>query len=460
MSDDLPTRCAFDRKALEKPEEKARGVCPTCWTAIGGKKAVASPNREQIQVVLAESPEVLRDEWTALGDLTKPAVASKAMDLGLLDAAEAVSFGADSWEVVAEKVDPAKQRVSAVYNMAKALGFDAVANRLLSFHFPSDKLIRFKDVGRGAYDVHTPFNDAWNVWTRANSAMFLEKPRKEGNFWWRRFHKGHFRDIVNALQGIFGGVYALGPGGIIFPLPSMPLPKEDDFGKAPQGKPRATGVGPTVSSEILNIRVGDTIRLPGGGSSVVRSVDPAKKHIGVSEGADDPQTFHSFEAVETINSRGVLEHLAAEQRKAAQELGGTPLEIVKAFDRQIPVLPNGDTMQEYQIESLAFIERNRRVILAEEQGLGKTLTCIVAIDTPAIIVCPATLKANWVAEIQKWRPDLEPMVLDVGGGKPPKKAARDMARIFILNYEIVGKHLSWLLEIGAKTLIADEAQAL
>ena len=50
----------------------------------------------------------------------------------------------------------------------------------------------------------------------------------------------------------------------------------------------------------------------------------------------------------------------------------------------------------------------RRAFLADEQGLGKTIEALAAIEAdgayPAVVVCPASLKLNWLREIERGLP--------------------------------------------------------
>jgi len=448
---DHPSRCAFDDKPVG-PEDN--GICPACWKVVQRPVSV-KVSKAQVRAALEEAPGALRMDLEEQGDLTQAQPARDALVVGLLHVALAVEFGDSAIDTVANRVDEGKQVVAAVHNLAVTLGYGEVAARLLRGRLggPSD-LIRFRDIGKGTLQVHVPYDEKWNVLARENRQIFFAPPQQDGSFWWRTFHSSELRRVANLLQGVFGDRLTLGVNGKLFALPSMPLPKEDDFGPAPTGAPKATGEKPDIPPEIEGIRLGDRIRLPDGGESTVQFIDPRKSKIGVGDVKGGKYIFYSFEVVETVNGKPVAARISAERKAAGAEVGGTKVEDL-ILDRVIPA-----AMKNYQIESVAFIEKHRRVILADEQGLGKTLSAIVCIDTPAIIVCPATLKHNWVNEVAKWRPELNSLVLSISGGEPPSIADRKRASVFVLNYDIVAKHLGWLLELGAKTLIADEAQHL
>src|SRR5688572_20200701 len=74
----------------------------------------------------------------------------------------------------------------------------------------------------------------------------------------------------------------------------------------------------------------------------------------------------------------------------------------EAAFRQAAVLAEG--LFPHQVEGVAFLLGRRRALLADDMGLGKTRQAIVALRHAApagqiLIVCPASVKRNWVREI-------------------------------------------------------------
>jgi len=101
-------------------------------------------------------------------------------------------------------------------------------------------------------------------------------------------------------------------------------------------------------------------------------------------------------------------------------------------------------MFSYQKPGTAFILKNKRVIVGDQMGLGKTLQTIAAIKganaVPCLVVCPSSLKLNWEREIEQWS-DLKPMVLT----DPMKNTWQlfyqaGIANVFIVNYESLKKY--------------------
>ncbi|MEK0326870.1 MAG: SNF2-related protein, partial [Nitrosopumilus sp.] len=61
-------------------------------------------------------------------------------------------------------------------------------------------------------------------------------------------------------------------------------------------------------------------------------------------------------------------------------------------------------LRPYQIRGIEFLKSRQSAFLADEQGLGKTVQVLKAVQykTPCLIVCPNSSKYFWSSEIQKW----------------------------------------------------------
>src|SRR5260370_26480979 len=94
----------------------------------------------------------------------------------------------------------------------------------------------------------------------------------------------------------------------------------------------------------------------------------------------------------------LLDELMAEQEHG-QELVELSQAHVAAFD---PPPGLHGTLMPFQTAGVVYALRQRRTFIADEQGLGKTIEALAAIESaeayPAIIVCPASLKLNWLRE--------------------------------------------------------------
>ena len=71
---------------------------------------------------------------------------------------------------------------------------------------------------------------------------------------------------------------------------------------------------------------------------------------------------------------------------------------------------------------MRYVLRARRAFLADEQGLGKTVEALAALEAddayPAVVVCPASLKLNWERETAKWLPHRSVAVIQGRDARP------------------------------------------
>lgn len=78
-----------------------------------------------------------------------------------------------------------------------------------------------------------------------------------------------------------------------------------------------------------------------------------------------------------------------------------------ATKKDVKNILKGCTLMDYQVEGVEFLQQaNARAILADEQGLGKTIEILALISlhrdelTPAVIVVPSSVKEQWHSEIR------------------------------------------------------------
>jgi SWI/SNF-related matrix-associated actin-dependent regulator 1 of chromatin subfamily A len=116
----------------------------------------------------------------------------------------------------------------------------------------------------------------------------------------------------------------------------------------------------------------------------------------------------------------------------------------------------GGQLAPFQWAAVRYALSARRCFLADEQGLGKTVEALAALEAdgafPAVVVCPAAMKLGWEREVRRWLPHRSVSVLS---GRSPGAAER--SDITILNYEIVAAHLQTLQRRHLRALVADES---
>lgn len=298
------------------------------------------------------------------------------------------------------------------------------------------------------------------------------------------------------LEALFAdGVPAQGADGSFVPLPSMPLlrePEEDEISTAAAVdaghiKQKATDEVDEPPVELEEIFIGDEVALPKGylpsgeTKSRVQWISRKKRRIGVGKRKGGGYLFFSFEVFEQLSGRKVAEEIHKERVKAAKEEGREPPDKPGKMPKYIN-LPKGRTLYAHQIESIEFLIETKRGLIASEMGMGKTPIAIVALEMPAVVVCPAHLKINWARELAMWQPELSVAIIE---GKTGQKSTRydpseatskrrrtsrssekeilrlqQTADVIILNYEILDSNLDWVLRRGNKTAVADEAHYL
>jgi superfamily II DNA or RNA helicase len=111
----------------------------------------------------------------------------------------------------------------------------------------------------------------------------------------------------------------------------------------------------------------------------------------------------------------------------------------------------------------SIVEQNQ-IILADQQGLGKTIEILAALESvqafPAVVIAPATALLNWRDETANWLPHRRVAVLGGGVGKRDQGVPVAEADILIINYESFSKYAQDLAAVHPKALVADEAQYL
>ncbi len=151
----------------------------------------------------------------------------------------------------------------------------------------------------------------------------------------------------------------------------------------------------------------------------------------------------------------LLQEIREEHARAAGlvELSGAteaPLD-----DKVAPTL--GGELKPFQRAGVSYLLAQRRAFLADEQGLGKTIEALATLEAdgayPAIVVCPASLKLNWLRELSLWLPHRSAQALT--GTRA--SAAIEPADVTVVNYDIVAGRLSALAAIAPRALVLDES---
>ena len=132
-------------------------------------------------------------------------------------------------------------------------------------------------------------------------------------------------------------------------------------------------------------------------------------------------------------------------------------ELSAATDADLDVAGLGGELKPFQRAGVSYLLAQRRAFLADEQGLGKTIEALATLQAdgafPAVVVCPASLKLNWLREIERWLPGRSARAL-VGTGVPAPDPPAD---ITVVNYDIVAARLDELRGLAPRALVLDES---
>jgi SNF2 family DNA or RNA helicase len=152
-----------------------------------------------------------------------------------------------------------------------------------------------------------------------------------------------------------------------------------------------------------------------------------------------------------------IQSLRESESETRLSFGKTPLSEQEDFIRRLaaalqPPLsalyaPNGvlnwpAPLLDYQREGVTALLSHRELLLADDMGLGKSIQAIAALRIlwfreaiqTALLVCPASLLAQWRREFAKWAPELKVITL---AGSPAERGSlwQIPAHIRLISYE-------------------------
>lgn len=193
------------------------------------------------------------------------------------------------------------------------------------------------------------------------------------------------------------------------------------------------------------------------------SRDVPEIFAGIMEG-DDPRDLPYGKAVSLLSSDGPLPVFATERfRQAGKDAADNLPEKI-----DIPGLHA--TLFPYQAKGIRWMDRTATraggLILADQMGLGKTLQIIALLlldppgtTSPALVVCPTSLIANWVREIGKFAPSLEVLV-HRGPHRTGTFRGLQQANVVITTYDTMVNDIAIFSAFEWAWVICDEAQAI
>jgi hypothetical protein len=152
-----------------------------------------------------------------------------------------------------------------------------------------------------------------------------------------------------------------------------------------------------------------------------------------------------------------VEEAQADAKRAEKELHAASgaAETHASFDH---LLPEGKSAYPFQTAGVEYALRVRRCLIADEMGLGKTIQALLTVEAadtfPVVVVCPASLKGNWVREINTWLPHRNVTVLSGRTANPNALKGFDFV---VVNYDILSGWVDTLVAAGFEAIVLDES---
>jgi SWI/SNF-related matrix-associated actin-dependent regulator 1 of chromatin subfamily A len=185
----------------------------------------------------------------------------------------------------------------------------------------------------------------------------------------------------------------------------------------------------------------------------------AREHAGLPAIRADPFCVPELDSFLTEGQAWVEEDalslLQEIREEHARSAGLVALSAAEDAELEVPGL--GGELKPFQRAGVCYLLRRRRAFLADEQGLGKTIEALATVQAseayPAVVVCPANLKLNWLREIERWLPGRSVRLLSGLG----RSSGSDDAEITVVNYDILEARLPELLAEHPQAVVIDEA---
>jgi SNF2 family DNA or RNA helicase len=179
---------------------------------------------------------------------------------------------------------------------------------------------------------------------------------------------------------------------------------------------------------------------------------------------EDPTALPYGKAIKLLSSSGPLPVFATERfRQAGKEAADNLPEVI-----DIPGL--NATLFPYQARGIRWMHqtasRSGGLILADQMGLGKTLQVIALFlldppeeTSPALVVCPTSLIANWVRELGKFAPSLTVLV-HRGPHRTGVFRGLQKADVVVTTYDTMVNDIAIFSAFEWSWVVCDEAQAI
>lgn len=209
------------------------------------------------------------------------------------------------------------------------------------------------------------------------------------------------------------------------------------------------------------------------------SVVTAGGTVYVFTGAEDLERFLFGGArvrfsEDDLATAALIEDLADDPKHDAFERLRVLRERLSTFEGLAPIEPPEglrSTLRPYQRHGLSWLwflhEYRLGGCLADDMGLGKTVQTLACLLTArerdrmdrALVVAPVSTLSNWKREIERFTPQLRPLI-HAGPQRATDAAGLDGADIILVSYATLRMDITLFQSVPLDYLILDESQAL
>src|SRR5699024_4565256 len=216
--------------------------------------------------------------------------------------------------------------------------------------------------------------------------------------------------------------------------------------------------GVELSEEELQIKAPTTARTPVVSASLAQKqvVPPAvPKRLKARPFAPPVFPLPTSPTAGHLSGWDLLEPLYRSFEQGAG--GGAASMTLPPAPRVDQYAPRPLELMRHQLRLLEAVKQGHRTfLLADEPGLGKTAQAVIAASVahafPLLAVVPNVVKINWAREVSRWTPHRKVSVIHGDG-----QGIDAFADVFVINYEILDRHLGWLSKFGFRGIVVDEA---
>ena len=466
----LAKSCLICSRPLRDPASIERGVGPYCAEKHGMFAVTGAPDAAAYQSALGTAPPPMRESVEAKGGMADPRSAVSA----------AIHAAGSAWE---RHQSDASHYIGSAMEIATALGYAGTAHALqrvfiegwkydeegnaIEHGKPKGIVVREGEpsrTGQAGWEIMLPFiqGDTWRQTKNAMKAAGVRTYKDERGRWHDVFPatERQWLLVLNSLVPTLAGTLGVLPDGETFMVPSdrLPVPEPESV-QAPEGagEERAVEQKPgRLAKDAASLEPGDTVYLKGKPMVVAWiSPDRVRTILLTPENAERSMREKGFLHGKAYGGVTAGMRDVSVTPPDASDVDAVEAATDKPATRTARDLP--ETFMPHQREGALWLLQQGSGLLAFDMGLGKTATALVAADAPILVVCPKSLKENWVRETAMWRPDLTAVRIETGKREASSLDAAMRADVVVVNYDILKRYIEQFTKRRFKTLVVDES---